>query len=561
MNYLGLGKTLYNSSAAVISKKFLGKEIEIQLMERLKRKKACGLWPEKAILNLRDQYGEIDQKIAENRDVIHPRVKEQMMDERFPFEVYAKKNNLEKFSTLLNPDIEFITHHMAHAWAAVLMSPFDEAVIIVIDGAGTDIKDFPYGHEELTIDPAVTIDDLEMCTIYSFQKGRLEFKRKYWQRFKESEKFQKKSFSIGVGIFYEKISEFIFNSNQAAGKVMGLAPFGKPMDVEDYWSFLERLDWDNCSWKGGSKKEWESSPHMSLYQDLAATAQKEYEKFFKEVCLEVEGISSNLILTGGCTLNCSANMKIFDWTSFEEVYVTPFPGDSSISLGCASYLFHKENSWKKFPKTEQHGYFGPTTSIPDDERVKTVFKDYELKQSSRIEKDTAELLKENNVIAWFQGRSESGPRALGNRSILARVDYPNLKEYLNEKIKFRESFRPYGCSVIYESASKYFDFNEKFETPYMSFAVPVKEDKRTFLKEVSHIDGSSRMQTVRKGQNKRYHRLLMEFGKLTGDEILLNTSLNIMGEPIVESLEDLESFFSQSEVDYVVAGNFIISKK
>ena len=313
--------------------------------------------------------------------------------------------------------------------------------------------------------------------------------------------------------------------------------------------------------KGGTKKEWETSPHISLYQDLAATAQLEYEKFFKKVCVDAGNLSSNLILTGGCALNCTANTKIFDWTSFEQVYVTPFPGDGSISIGCSSYLYHKENSWKKITKKNQHGFFGPTTSIPDNERVKNVFKDFKLKYSDQIEVDTAKLIKDNNIIAWFQGRSESGPRALGNRSILARVDYPDLKKYLNDKIKFRESFRPYGCSVTYESASKYFDFRKEFETPYMSFSVPVREEKKTFLKEVSHIDGTSRMQTVRKGQNKRYHRLLVEYGKLSGDEVLLNTSLNIMGEPIIETLEDLEVFFSQSKVDYVIAGNFIISKK
>jgi len=560
MNYLGLGKTLYNSSAAVIKKKLLGKEIEIQLMERLTREKACGLWPEKAIKNLESQCEDFS-KISENRDVIHPLVKEKMMDERFPFEVYAKKNQIEKYSTLLNPDIEFIPHHLAHAWAAVMMSPFKDALVVVIDGAGTNVKDFPRGHEELTIDPAVTKNDLEMCTFYDFQNGKLKFVRKYWQRFEESKKYPNKSYSTGVGIFYEKIAEFIFNSNQAAGKVMGLAPFGKAMEVEDYWQFLESLDWENTSWKGGTKKEWEQSTHMELYQNLAATAQREYENFLKNVLDEFDGKYRNLILTGGCSLNCTSNMKLYEWTDFKEVYVTPFPGDSSIGLGCASYLFHQDNNWKIFDKKEQHGYFGPLTSVPNDEEIEKTFEKYRVERINNIEKKTAELLFQNKIIAWFQGRSESGPRALGNRSIVARVDFKELKSYLNEKIKFRESFRPYGCSVTFETASNYFEFPEYFETPYMSFAVKVKESKRDFLKEVSHIDGTSRMQTVRKGQNKRYHKLLWEFGRLSGDEILLNTSLNIMGEPIVETLEDLEKFFKLSEVDYAVAGNYLISKR
>lgn len=559
MNYLGLGKTLYNSSAAVIKKKLLGKEIEIQLMERLTREKACGLWPEKAIKNLESQYKDF-VRISENRDVIHPLVKEKMMDERFPFEVYAKKNKIEKYSTLLNPEIEFIPHHFAHAWAAVLMSPFKEALVVVIDGAGTNVKDFPRGHTELTIDPAVTKNDLEMCTFYDFRNGKLEFVRKYWQRFEESKKYPNKSFSTGVGIFYEKIAEFIFNSNQAAGKVMGLAPFGKAMKVDDYWEFLENLDWEKSSWKGGTKKDWEQSQHMELYQNLAATAQREYETFLKDALDEFNGNYRNLILTGGCSLNCTSNMKIYEWTDFKEVYVTPFPGDSSIGIGCASYLYHQDNSWKVFDKKDQHGYFGPSTSVPTDEETEKVFENYKLERVNDIEKKTAELLYQNKIIAWYQGRSESGPRALGNRSIIARVDFKDLKSYLNEKIKFRESFRPYGCSVTFEAASNYFEFPEHFETPYMSFAVKVRESKKEFLKEVSHIDGTSRMQTVRKGQNKRYHKLLREFGNLSGDEILLNTSLNIMGEPIVETLGDLEKFFNQSKVDYAVAGNYLISK-
>ncbi|MCO4792564.1 MAG: hypothetical protein KC493_02540 [Bacteriovoracaceae bacterium] len=558
--YLGIGKTLYNSSASFLSKdKSL---IEIQLMERLLRKKACGLWPERALENLVRNYDLEISEIVENRDVILPSLKEKMMEERFPFYEYLKKKGLDKFCTNLNDKVEFISHHLAHAWSAVLMSPFEDCCIVVLDGAGTSVSDFPYGSEELTVNPAGTHEDLELCTVYRFKNGNLKFVKKYWQKFIESEKHDKQSFSTGVGIFYEKIAEFIFNSNQASGKVMGLASFGTPLPVENgYYDFLENLDWEKKAFKENSKDSWETSPNMNFYQDLAATAQYEYEKFLKSVLNDLKPDSENLVMVGGCALNCTANMKIYDWTEFREVYIPPFPGDGGIGLGCASYKYHQQNKWTPFEKDNQNGYFGPKTSTPGDSNVEKVFKDYELKKSNNIAVDCAKELFENKIVAWFQGRSESGPRALGNRSILARPDFPNLKDYLNSKIKFRESFRPYGCSVPLEDSRNYFNHSDSFETPYMSFAVEVNKDKREFLKEVLHVDNTSRMQTVRPGQNDIYYRLLKEYGKLSGNPVLLNTSLNIMGEPIVETLDDLEKFFQQSKVDILVAGNFIIKKK
>jgi carbamoyltransferase len=164
-------------------------------------------------------------------------------------------------------------------------------------------------------------------------------------------------------------------------------------------------------------------------------------------------------------------------------------------------------------------------------------------------------------VAWFQGRSESGPRALGNRSILARPDVTGLKDKLNKSIKFRESFRPYGCSVIQEKAHLYFDIDQNFNNPYMSFAIKVREEHKELLKEVSHIDGTSRMQTVKIGQNEKFYRLLERFGEKSGLPCLLNTSLNVMDEPIVETIQDVRRFMENTPTDYLVINDFLIKRK
>ena len=210
----------------------------------------------------------------------------------------------------------------------------------------------------------------------------------------------------------------------------------------------------------------------------------------------------------------------------------------------------------------QHAYFGPVESIPKKEEIEKVFSDsnYEIKHHNNIAEVAANLLNDEKIIAWFQGRSESGPRALGNRSILVRPDRKGIKDFLNANIKFRESFRPYGCSVLFEEAHRYFEVNQNFNNPYMSYAIKVRSNFKELLKDVSHVDGTSRMQTVRPGQNQLFYNLLKEFGKLSGLYCLLNTSLNVMDEPILETVEDAKRFLDNSEVDYLIIDQFCIKR-
>ncbi len=551
-SYLGLGKVLFNTNICHIDGN--DKIPEIALTERLIRKKASGEWPHHALMYFQDKIHE-DILISENRDVITPLEQEEFANDHIPFFSFIESKGLEIYSRKYNRKIKFITHHLAHAYAASFMSPYEKAIIFVMDGAGskndcfTEYDNWQEHHEE--------------ASFFSFNQGKVEPLEKYWQKFRPSKFNSPHFFSEGIGSLYEKSAEFIFNSKRAAGKVMGLSPYGKSTPFKECYSFLEDLNW-SLQFNGDDKKSWEESKNIQYYQDLAASVQNYFEEnifrrlnFIKEKYPEYE----NLIICGGNALNCITNMKIIEKGIYSNIYVPPFPGDESIGLGCANYQFYNDTKiWNKVPFEKQHGYFGPKSSIPENEEVKSLFKDFKITYFENIEEKTAHLLNNNNVIAWFQGRSESGPRALGNRSILASPKFPNLKKYLNDKIKFRESFRPYGSSILHEYVNEYFDVPDNFDNPYMSFTCKVNSNYKNLLKEVTHINGTSRMQTVRPGQNFKYYNLIKEFGKLSNIYCVLNTSLNIMGEPIIETIEDAKKFFEEVPVDALIINNFLIEK-
>lgn len=545
--FLGLGKTKYSSSICLIDENGF---IELLLTERLNRKKSSGAWPELALKKIFTRLNFNDLLIAENRDVHHPKVIEDAQNNLFPFYEYLKKEKLEFFTSQFNPNIHFISHHLCHAYAALALSPFEKSIIIVMDGAGSEISQ----------------NEFEECSVYIQEGAQLALSFRQTIHFSKSINNPIHAFGNRIGASYEKASEYIFNSPNSSGKVMGLASFGSSLPYTNHFDFQEDLPWSK-SFKMKSKREWESLDH-TLFQDIAATVQKELESEYAKIINLVKQKHpeyENLILAGGCALNCTNNAKIFYQNLFTNIYVPPFPGDESIGFGLAHCLQYQSNStsWVPIPFEKQSAYFGPLSSIPTDAEVEKTFfpEDFEIEKFDDITTRAAQLLKENHIIAWFQGRSESGPRALGNRSILARPDTHGLKDRLNDTIKFRESFRPYGCSVLYEKAHHYFDVPEGFNNPYMSYAIKVRENFLETLKEVSHIDKTSRMQTVRLGQNELFYKLIQNFGNDTGLYCLLNTSLNVMDEPILESVADAKRFIEKSPIEYLVIGNFVIKKK
>lgn len=559
--FLGIGKTLFNSSACLIEESESGLEIEHILNERVTRTKASGAWPTAPLERLKVSSKDIS-KIAENRDVHLPSEVERVLNDNFPFYEMIESKNLEMCSTHFNSSIEVLPHHYTHAIAATSVSPFNQSIIVVRDGAGSRYQDF----QDLWRDHHMSETDFdnEECTVFLQNGSSLKEVKKYWQTFSRSNNHPTHHFSRGLGTLYEKVAEFIFSSKRAAGKVMGLASFGTPEKIDDPMQFLENLDW-NKSYTGSSKSEWEESPYMDYYCNIAASVQLYFENQTLTLLQELKKEFpqyNNLILTGGCALNCSTNAKIIEEDIYQHVYVPPFPGDECIGFGCASHLLYSSDdiSWRPFPHENQHGYFGPKSSIPTDKVIEEVFESYSFTKHDDISSFTAGLIADGKVIAWFQGRSESGPRALGNRSILARPDQKGIKNYLNSNIKFRESFRPYGCSCLHDYANEYFNIPLEFDNPYMSFATHVSSNYQSKLKEVSHIDGTSRMQTVREGQNQLFYNLIQKVGDLTGIYCVLNTSLNIMGDPIVETVEDARDFLNKSNVDGLIIGSYFVTK-
>ncbi|MFM6929787.1 MAG: carbamoyltransferase C-terminal domain-containing protein [Bdellovibrio sp.] len=574
---LGLGKTLYHSSVSLLELKEgqIRPEATLVLSERLSRKKNSGSWPTEPLRKILPHLDLTTTSIAENRDVLHPKVHEEQLNTVLPFFESLQQNGLAHFSSHFNSAVQFVPHHLCHAMAAVHMSPFAKALIVVIDGAGTAKKDFSEGFQNegqlstATEDGSVR-DPNEEISVYLFDqnegKAQLVCQKKNWRSFVKSHSVATKTWSEGLGIFYETASEFIFNCNQSSGKVMGLAPFGEAVNLPgSRTDFLESLPWKERSFQGGGKKAWENHPHLQDYKNLAATVQGEFERFlfpFVQALRSEYPEYENIILTGGCALNCTFNGKLVRQGLFNEVYVPPFPGDESISLGAAAYLHYilENQDWHPLVHEQQHGYLGATESNPTAEDILRIFEGFEIARPAAITEHVANLLQQGEVIAWFQGRSEAGPRALGNRSILARPDQPGLKDRLNANIKFREAFRPYGASCLFEKAGEYFEIPENFNSPYMSFAIPVKVQHKITLKEVTHVDGTCRFQSVRSGQNKKFYELIKCFGDKTGLYCLLNTSLNVMGEPIIETAEDARRFLLQTPVHGLAIGDYYIQK-
>lgn len=547
---LGLGKTIFNSSVAVIPWES-PEDTEIVLTERYNRIKNSGAWPETPLRNLLPKLKERNLHIMENRDVQTCADFEAYYNTRFPFKERLKMFGLEDFSSLKS-SIKEIPHHLAHAYSALAFSPFEECLLLVLDGAGTLDNEYPVSR------------GYEYLSLFHWKKRSLRLLDKKYLTFLPGQ-IPYQSFAEGVGIFYEKISEYVFNNKTEAGKVMGLAPFGKSYGIqESYRDFLESLDWKK-QFKGGGKKDWESSPYMKNYQDLAATVQENFEFFFFNYLKLTKTKFSdqrNLILTGGCALNCTFNGKLVKNKLFEKIYIPSNPGDEGIGLGCAfaSYMESNAQYWEPTKWENLTSSRGQKKSVPDDLAIMETFKDFNIVRPNDLAGDVAQLLIQGEIVAFFQGRSEVGPRSLGNRSILAFPGRPNLKSFLNQNVKFREKFRPYGCTVKWEKSHIFFDVDEGFENPFMSFAVPVRSQFREKLKDLSHVDGTSRIQTLHREQNELFYNLLDEMEKMTGLPILLNTSLNVMNEPIVETIQDARRFFESSCLNTIVVEKYLIRK-
>jgi carbamoyltransferase len=409
----------------------------------------------------------------------------------------------------------------------------------------------------------------ESESYYRFRGSDLETLRKVWLEPVRGFLSDEFYFMPGIGALYSRVSSYIFGDWNKCGEVMGLAPYGRP----DRQKSLIRLEngklevpqWTaefDQPWFPEVDREWEKSRLVPHWEDLAWRVQRDTETVLLDRARwlrETTG-ARNLCIAGGVGLNCVANGRIAREAGFDNVWIQPAAGDDGIAIGCAYY-----------------GYLGimkrPRSFVMDDAYLGIAYTgDAERKALDRwlvrletartvsgdICLDAAKLLAQSNVLGWFQGRSEFGPRALGNRSILADPRTAEMKDKLNKRVKHRQAFRPFAPVVLAERAGEIFEGDE--ESPFMLLAKQVRPAWKEKIAAVVHVDGTARVQTVRERQNPRLYRLLREFEAITGVPVLVNTSFNVKGEPIVETPRDALDCFLATGIDYLALHDTLISK-
>lgn len=496
-------------------------------------------------------------------------IKEKLFQKKLLIDSFAK---ISKDADIKNK-LLFSEHHISHAASAFFPSPFKESLVLTMDGVG----------EWATSSVCIAKDN-------------------------QIELIKEINFPHSLGLLYSAFTYYLgFKVNSGEYKVMGLAPYGSPIytdiiknnliDIKEDGSFrLNMKYFDYCSGLKMINRKFENlfngkarSPEDQLTQremDLAASLQDVTEQIMLKIArsLRREFGIPNLCLAGGVALNCVANGKIVKENIFDNVWVQPAAGDAGGSLGAALYAYyayHKKTRIISNSNSDdmQGSYLGPAFSNADiKSTLDKIGAEYELYEEDEFITSVSNLISQNKVIGWFQGRMEFGPRALGSRSILANPCDPNMQKNLNLKIKYRESFRPFAPVVLEEDVNEWFDFNK--ESPYMLMVAQVKDDKllpsnsshnslfgidklnvvRSKIPAVTHVDNSARIQTVSKKTNPMLHKLISLFKKITGCPVLINTSFNIRGEPIVCTPEDAFRCFMGTEMDILAIGNFILYK-
>ena len=589
---LGISAFYHDSAAALVVD---GKIIAAAQEERFSRKKHDSNYPAKAIeyvlsegkLNLR----EIDhivffekpflkfERLLETYLAFAPLgfksfsmsmpiwLREKLFQKKFIFEklkIHDKNfNDIDK--------IFFSEHHYSHAASAFFPSPFKDAIVLTLDGVG--------GWATTTV---------------ALGKGN------------KLEMIKEIHFPHSLGLLYSAFTYYTgFKVNSGEYKLMGLAPYGEPkfkntilenlIDVKEdgsfklnmkYFNYATGLTMTNNKFSelfGEPVRNPKNEKLTQFHMDIAASIQSVTEEIIIKLTksISAEFKIKNLCLAGGVALNCVANGKILNNKIFENIWVQPAAGDAGGSIGAAlSFWFKELGNKRDHYKDEMSGSFlGPSFSNNRIEKdLKNLNANFDKFEDNELLPKLAKELSQNKIIGWFQGRMEFCPRALGARSILANPLSEKMQRELNLKIKFREGFRPFAPSILSEEVSNWFNLNK--ESPYMSLVAKVKEDKktkkdekinlsgfdklnvlRTIIPAVTHVDNSARIQTVHKETNPRYHHLISEFYKITNCPILVNTSFNVRGEPIVCSIEDAYKCFMGTNLDILVCENFILYKE
>jgi carbamoyltransferase len=479
-----------------------------------------------------------------------------------------ERRQAEKHPLYLSKSSKVITlsHHLAHAYSAFAACPFEEGVIMVVDGVGNYCVDVTEpGQLTENVNPLAR----ESESYYRFTGSKLETLKKVWLnpvRGLLSDEFYNMP---GLGALYSRVSSYVFADWNKCGEVMGLAPYGRPDAVKSLLEFkdgeLSIPEWGvefNKPWLVGREPNWEASSSMQNWKDLTWRMQDDTENVLlaRARWLRETTGAKNLCMAGGVALNCVANGRIAREAGFENIWIQPASGDDGIAIGCAYYA---HLAIQKNPRSFviNHAYFGKeykdldVRAATDKWLVRLATK---RTLSKNICADTARLLSERKVVGWFQGRSEFGPRALGNRSILADPRKAEMKDILNKRVKFRQAFRPFAPIVLAERANEIFESDE--DSPFMLLAKRVRSGWIDKIPGIVHVDGTARVQTIRRETNEPLYNLLKGFDAITGVPVLINTSFNVKGEPIVETPDDAMRCFLITGMDYLVLHNLLIAK-
>ena len=589
---LGISAFYHDSAAAIIVD---GNIIAAAQEERFSRKKHDASYPSNAIEYVLEEskldLNEIDhivffekpflkfERLLETYMAFAPRgfksfslsmplwLREKLFQKKFLFDKLKEQDS--KFKDINK--IKFSEHHYSHAASAFYPSPFDEAVVLTLDGVG----------------------EWATTTVAIGKKNKLEIIKEI-------------HFPHSLGLLYSAFTYYTgFKVNSGEYKLMGLAPYGKPfykdiikeklLDLKNdgsfklnmkYFNYTTGLTMTNQKFSKlfdhpvrDSKKDLLTQFHMDIAASIQTVTEEIVLKITKNISQEYK--IKNLCLAGGVALNCVANGKIHNEKIFENIWIQPAAGDAGGSLGAAlAYWYHElEKPRIEFKDQMKGSYLGPKF---ENETIEIKLKSLKANYKKHSPKDllllTANELANEKTVGWFQGRMEFGPRALGGRSILADPRSEKMQKELNLKIKFRESFRPFAPSVLREDLNEWFELDG--DSPYMLLVSEVKKDKQIKMKKedenlfgidklnikrssipaITHVDYSARIQTVHKETNSRYYDLIKEFKKITNCPVLVNTSFNVRGEPIVCSIEDAFNCFMGTNLDILVIEDFILYK-
>ena len=590
---LGISAFYHDSAAAILKD---GKIIGAAQEERFTRKKHDACYPKNSINYVLKEAGlklsEVDhivfyekpflkfERLLETYVGFSPRgfrsfsmsmplwLSEKLFQKKLLFEALKKQDN--NFNDIKK--INFSEHHLSHAASAFFSSPYDEAIILTLDGVG----------------------EWATTTVSLGKNNKINILKEI-------------HFPHSLGLLYSAFTYFLgFKVNSGEYKVMGLAPYGEPkfkdiilnklIDVRadgsfrlnmDYFNYATGLTMTNHKFAKlfNIEKRKPENKLLKIHMDIAASIQAATEEVVLKITrfLYSEYKIENLCMAGGVALNCVANSKILNDGLFKNIWIQPASGDAGGALGSAQVFYYQElDNKREILKTDSMNgsYLGPQfTDDQVEQELNSCGANYKKLTSNQIIKDTVKALAEEKAVGWFQGRMEFGPRSLGNRSIIADPRSDKMQKNLNLKVKYRESFRPFAPAVLFEKVSEWFEIST--ESPYMLFVADVKKTKqiqmtneeknffgidklnikRSSIPSVTHVDYSARIQTVHKETNLIFYKLIEEFERITKYPVLVNTSFNVRGEPIVCTVTDAFNCFMGTDLDVLVCNNFILYKK